>query len=242
MRDRVLGASEKGNVDDLVAEVTLVMLLIQAIVVARVMILLPLVRFNQQGLRTSGRWAFLAYFAGLGLGFILIEIVLLQRLSLFLGQPIYTFSVVPASLLIFAGTGPYLANRIQKVSYHTLSYALLAVVGSILITLVLTPPILSLTLGLALRPIWLGEHALLPCRRQSGALPDHVASVRHRSHPRTRQDDQTPTAAASRPGMAAVLPAALREVAPVNKSFDTQVVAGIAALFREFYLRIDPVL
>jgi hypothetical protein len=82
----------------------LVVLLIQAVAVAGVMILLPLVRFDRQGLRASGRWAFLTYFAALGLGFILIEIVL-QRLSVFLRQPIYTFSVVLSSLLIFTGAG-----------------------------------------------------------------------------------------------------------------------------------------
>jgi spermidine synthase len=133
-----------------VAQVTLVVLLIQAIVVAGLMILLPLIRFDRQGLRASGRWTFLTYFAGLGLGFILIEIVLLQRLLLFLGQPIYTFSVVLAALLIFTGVGSYLAGRIENVSYHTLSWCLLAVVGGILFTLVVMPPILSWTLGLAL--------------------------------------------------------------------------------------------
>jgi hypothetical protein len=146
----VLGAGQKGDVNaQPVGEVTLVVMLIQAIMVAGVMILLPLVRFGRQGLRASGRWAFLTYFAALGLGFILIEIVLLQRLSLFLGQPIYTFSVVLAGLLIFTGAGSYLASRIQNVSRHTLSWSALAVVGAILFTSFFMPPVLSLTLGLA---------------------------------------------------------------------------------------------
>jgi len=133
-----------------VAEVILAILLIQAVVIAGVMILLPLVRFSRRGLRAPGRWAFLMYFASLGLGFILIEIVLLQRLSLFLGQPIYTFSVVLAGLLIFTGAGSLLAGRFQQVSRRKLSNALLAVVGAVLLTLVATPPILSSALGLAL--------------------------------------------------------------------------------------------
>jgi hypothetical protein len=145
----VLGAGKKGEVEG-GAQVTLAVLLVQAVVVAGVMILLPLVRFGRQGLRASGRWAFLTYFAGLGLGFILIEIVLLQRFLLFLGQPIYTFSVVLASLLIFTGAGSYLSSRVQNVSYYTLSWFLLAVVGAILFSLVITPPVISLTLGLAL--------------------------------------------------------------------------------------------
>jgi hypothetical protein len=146
----VLGAGARGNPDDPVAEVILVVLLIQSILVAGVMILIPLVRFNRQGLRVPGRWSFLTYFAGLGLGFILIEIVLLQRLSLFLGEPIYTFSVVLAGLLVFTGVGSYLAARIQRVSRTILSYALLAVVGMILFTLFATPSVLSAALGLSL--------------------------------------------------------------------------------------------
>jgi hypothetical protein len=133
-----------------VAQVTLTLLLVQAVVVGGVLILIPLLRFHRQGLRARGRWAFLTYFAGLGLGFILIEIVLLQRLQLFLGQPIYTFSVVLASLLVFTGVGSYFAGRIRNVSYQTLCWLLLAVVGGILLTLTAMPLILSWALGFAL--------------------------------------------------------------------------------------------
>ena len=62
----VLGGGQQRWADGPVVEVTLVILLIQAILVAGVMILLPLVRFGQQGLRASGRWVFLTYFASLG--------------------------------------------------------------------------------------------------------------------------------------------------------------------------------
>jgi hypothetical protein len=146
----VFGAGTRLNVDDPVAEVTLFVLLIQAVVVAGILILVPLIRFNRQGLQTNGRWSFLTYFAALGFGFILIEIVLLQWLTLYLGQPIYTFSVVLAGLLIFTGIGSYLASSIQKVSRNTLSCALLGVVGMILLTILVTPLILTWALGLAL--------------------------------------------------------------------------------------------
>jgi hypothetical protein len=150
----VLGAGDKNKNNDVdrlpVTEVSLVILLLQTVFVAAVLILLPLARFDRQGLRVNGRWAFLTYFAGLGVGFILIEIVFLQRFSLFLGEPIYTFSVVLGSLLISTGGGSYLAGRIQRVSYYTLSWSLLAVAGLILLALLGTPTILSWTLGLAL--------------------------------------------------------------------------------------------
>jgi hypothetical protein len=125
-----------------------VILLIQAVLIAGVMILFPLARFERRGLRVSGRWGFLTYFASLGLGFIFIEIVLLQRLSLFLGQPIYTYSVVLASLLVFTGAGSYLANRIGSVSQ--LCYCLLAIVGIVVVTQLILSSLLALALGLPL--------------------------------------------------------------------------------------------
>src|SRR6266511_95168 len=96
-----------------IAEVTLLVLLVQTILIAAAFILLPLARFSRKGLRAPNRWRFLLYFAGLGLGFIMIEIALLGRFMLFLGQPVYTFAVVLASLLIFTGVGAYLAGRFR---------------------------------------------------------------------------------------------------------------------------------
>src|SRR5262249_44990870 len=92
-----------------VAEVTLLVLLVQSIVIAAVLILLPLARFSRRGQEVVNRWRYLTYFAGLGLGFIMIEIALMQRYTLFLGQPVYTFAIVLASLLIFTGAGAALA-------------------------------------------------------------------------------------------------------------------------------------
>ena len=51
----------------------------------------------------------LVFFAAIGLGFLMLEIVLVQRFVLFLGFPTYALSVVLFSLLLF--TGPGLAAR-----------------------------------------------------------------------------------------------------------------------------------
>jgi hypothetical protein len=45
------------------------------------------------------------YFAGIGTGFMLVEVCLLQRYVLFLGHPTYASSVVLFSLLLSAGLG-----------------------------------------------------------------------------------------------------------------------------------------
>jgi hypothetical protein len=54
----------------------------------------------------------LYYFAAIGLGFLILEIVLIQRFVLFLGFPTYALSVVLFSLLIFTGVGSYLSTRL----------------------------------------------------------------------------------------------------------------------------------
>jgi spermidine synthase len=67
------------------------------------LILLPLAR--RRNLPRRGAAGALAYFASLGLGFILIEIALMQKLTLFLGQPVYSLTVTLFSLLVFTGLG-----------------------------------------------------------------------------------------------------------------------------------------
>jgi hypothetical protein len=52
----------------------------------------------------------LAFFAEIGLGFLVLEVVLIQRFVLFLGFPTYALSVVLFSLLLFTGAGAYLSS------------------------------------------------------------------------------------------------------------------------------------
>jgi hypothetical protein len=53
-----------------------------------------------------------AYFALLGLGFMLAEIGMLERLSVFLGSPIYALSIVLFSLILATGAGSLLYGRL----------------------------------------------------------------------------------------------------------------------------------
>jgi len=54
----------------------------------------------------------LLYFSGIGLGFMLTEICLLQVLSLFLGHPAYSISVTLLGMLLFSGLGSMVAGRL----------------------------------------------------------------------------------------------------------------------------------
>lgn len=56
------------------------------------------------------------YFAAVGLGFIMVEIVLIQRFGLLLGYPVYSLSVVLFTMLATSGLGSLLAGRGSPVS------------------------------------------------------------------------------------------------------------------------------
>ncbi len=86
----------------------------------------------------------LAYFAALGLGFILIEIPLIQRLILYLGHPLYALSVVLSALLIGAGAGSLLCSRLSIAAARR---AVVALAGALALASVAIPPVLGATLG-----------------------------------------------------------------------------------------------
>ena len=69
---------------------------------------------NQGVRRSSFTLRFLIYFSLLGLGFLFVEIPLLQRFIVYLGQPAYAFAAVVGALLVASGLGSLgLAERIQ---------------------------------------------------------------------------------------------------------------------------------
>jgi hypothetical protein len=65
-----------------------------------------------------------AYFAALGIGFMFIEIALVQRLVLLLGYPTYSLTVTLFSLLAFAATGSYLTRELSPTRRNALRLAL----------------------------------------------------------------------------------------------------------------------
>jgi hypothetical protein len=74
--------------------------------------------------------ASLAYFAALGLGFITVELALLQQLGMLLGHPVYTLSLLLLTLLAASGAGSYASARVAPriaclaAAGLTLAYAL----------------------------------------------------------------------------------------------------------------------
>jgi len=118
--------------------------LVQALVLSVVFILLPMRRLR--GRKIEGRWSHLAYFFGLGLGYMFIEMATIQRFMLLLGHPVYSVSVVIFSLLLASGLGSYVSGRIEPGSRGHRRVLFLIVVMALLYGLI--SPLIRPLLGL----------------------------------------------------------------------------------------------
>ncbi len=89
-----------------------------------------------------GRMPFLLFFAALGSGFILVEVVLVQKCVLFLGHPAYALTVVLFAILLFSGLGSHLSGRFPDDALpRALRRAILLVVALIAAAVVLLSPL-----------------------------------------------------------------------------------------------------
>ncbi|NOY59083.1 MAG: hypothetical protein GXO75_09140 [Calditrichaeota bacterium] len=92
----------------------------------RLAFLEPFVRFPQMKI-------FLLLFFSLGTGFMMIEIALFQKLTLYIGQPIFTLTVLLTSLLLGTGFGSLSSSLIKKRLAIVLSIASVLVSATILV-------------------------------------------------------------------------------------------------------------
>lgn len=104
-------AGALGPDEDPAAHYVLGIALLQLALLAVLLLVAPLLPRGRAALRAAGAWRACAYFAALGLGFMLVELGLMQRLVVFLGHPAHALTVVLAALLFFAGLGALAASR-----------------------------------------------------------------------------------------------------------------------------------
>ena len=86
---------------------------------------------------------FLVYFICIGAGYILIQVALIQKFILFLGNPTYALSVIVFSMLISSGVGSYYSRRL--VGDHSIERLAPALIGVALLISVLAFAIEPLT-------------------------------------------------------------------------------------------------
>jgi len=115
------------DMDDTTGERVLMTLLATVIVFAATFLLLPFVAMRDVWSRIPYKATAAVYFAALGLGFMFFEIVLIQKLTLFLGYPTYSLTVTLFALLLFTGIGSLLSASYSRQRNR----ALLALLGAL---------------------------------------------------------------------------------------------------------------
>lgn len=130
---------------------------IQIIIIAFVLIILPLfktdlsrrdVRRTPHGgfPKSNGKLKTFIYFGAIGLGYMFVEIIFIQRFILYFGNIIYAAAAVISSMLICSGVGSYLSSKIKGSKRD-----LIFICGSIFIVLIsykfLLTPVLQSTIG-----------------------------------------------------------------------------------------------
>jgi hypothetical protein len=108
-RPELLDFGKQSN--NMKAVATLAILLATVMFLTAVCIVLPL-WLTRDRVRLAGAGPLFLFFLAIGLGFMLIETSLMQRLIIVLGHPTYGLSVVLFSVLLSSGVGSFLTSGI----------------------------------------------------------------------------------------------------------------------------------
>jgi hypothetical protein len=103
----------------------------QSVVLGILVILIPLL-FRSAGTRGHGGSAvgLIVYYALLGLGYMLVEIFLIQRLGRFLSNPTYAVTIVISSMLVISGLGNVASGLLARHRAWAIRIACVGIIGS----------------------------------------------------------------------------------------------------------------
>jgi len=108
-------------------------MLIQACIFGLVVILIPVIgKRKTLFTKRRGTVGVILYFAGLGLGYMLIEIYLIQRLAVFLSNPTYSTSMVITVMLISSALGNITSGLLKRFRVIVVPAACALVAGGFL--------------------------------------------------------------------------------------------------------------
>jgi len=119
--------------------------LVESIIASILLIVLPIFfgRWGQPSERRRPRsWALL-YFALLGWGYMFVEIVLIQKLILFLDHPIYAMTTVVSVLLVSSGLGSLTSHKVDDTEIRRALVPILGVVGILVLAFLGVIPLVT---------------------------------------------------------------------------------------------------
>jgi hypothetical protein len=100
--------------------------------------------------REKGLRRFLVYFLAIGVGYILIQVALIQKFVLFLGHPTYALTVIIFSMLVSSGVGSFFSKRVIGGRSADWQRVLLCVAGLVVVLALIAVPVTSFGVGWAL--------------------------------------------------------------------------------------------
>ncbi len=125
------------------------LLLVQSIIIAFFLILLPIFVFRKAKNKIRGFSSrIFLYFSLIGMAFMFLEITFIQKFILFLGHPLYSVSIIIFSLLFSSGLGSFFSKRILGQNLkRNLKRSLLLCTGLIVLYLFLLPLLYESLIG-----------------------------------------------------------------------------------------------
>jgi hypothetical protein len=122
-------------------------LLAVSLIAVAVILALPPLLLGVRLPRDGRVLTFLLYFVSIGVGYILIEIALIQRFVLFLGHPTYALTVIIFSMLIASGCGSFMSRRLVGLSGFRLGAVMAAVAVSVGLLALIAGPLTEAGVG-----------------------------------------------------------------------------------------------
>ena len=117
---------------NLMAIHNLMWLIAIVIVLSLFLIIIPLISKMETGVAKAVFNRYTLYFTALGIGFMLIEISLIQKFAVFLGHPTYSILVVLFTMLLFSGLGSFTSKKLrEKIGVKGLFILLILVVATV---------------------------------------------------------------------------------------------------------------
>jgi hypothetical protein len=134
---------------------------IQITILAVILIIVPLFKIGFKG---GGKLKTLLYFSGLGLGYMSIEIILIQRFTLYFGNVIYAAALVVCLMLVSSGFGSLVSQKITPKPYRIFLIVSFIIISFIIYALFLSGWLrttigFSLTAKIILSFIWIAPPA-----------------------------------------------------------------------------------
>ena len=120
-----------------------------SVVATLVILLLPRLVLGSRLPKDTATLRFLLYFAAIGVGYILIQVALIQKFVLFLGRPTYALWVIIFSMLVASGIGSYWSKR-WITSLASWQSTLCAIAALVVMLAFVASPVTTALVGLPL--------------------------------------------------------------------------------------------